>query len=73
MLGYRGLMAGKRRVVPGLVNQVFLLAIKFAPRRWATWFVGVLQHTRMISGRRSQNADGPFQMVAIDKEPGGSH
>ncbi|HEX3642141.1 MAG TPA: SDR family oxidoreductase [Ktedonobacteraceae bacterium] len=67
MLGYRGLMAGKLRVVPGLANQVFLLAIKFAPRRWATWFVGMLQRTRMISGGRSQQADGPFKVVTIKK------
>ena len=68
MLGYHGLMAGKLRVVPGLVNQLFLLTIKFTPRRWSTWFVGVLQRTRMISSRRSQKADGPFQIRAMDKE-----
>jgi short-subunit dehydrogenase len=68
MLGYRGLMAGKLRVVPGLVNELFLLAVKFAPRRWSTWFVGVLQRTRMRSGSRSQQVDGPFQIVVMDKE-----
>jgi len=68
MLGYYGLLAGKLRVVPGLVNQLFLLAIKFAPRRWSTWFVGVLQRTRLTSGSRPHRADGPFQIVAMDKE-----
>ena len=46
MLGYRGLLTGKLRVVPGLVNQLFLLAIKFAPRRWSTRFVSMLQRSR---------------------------
>ncbi len=46
MLGYCGLLTGKLRVVPGLVNQLFLLAIKLAPRRWSTWFVGLLQRSR---------------------------
>jgi uncharacterized protein len=31
--GYRGLMANKRTVVPGLVNKLVILALRFAPRR----------------------------------------
>ena len=32
-LGYRGLMANKRTVVPGLLNKLVLLGVRIAPRR----------------------------------------
>ncbi len=31
--GYRGLMANKRTVIPGLMNKLVILGIRFAPRR----------------------------------------
>ncbi len=32
--GYRGLMAGKRRVVPGLSNRLVTVLVRWAPRTW---------------------------------------
>lgn len=34
--GYRGALAGKRLVVPGLINRILVFSVRFAPRRVAT-------------------------------------
>jgi len=34
-LGYRGLMRGKRVVIPGVTNKVASTLVKFAPTRWS--------------------------------------
>jgi len=34
--GYRGLLAGKRLVIPGLVNWLLVESVRFLPRRFAT-------------------------------------
>jgi short-subunit dehydrogenase len=40
--GYRGLMRGKRVIIPGWRNRFLTLITKFAPRRMATWVCGRL-------------------------------
>lgn len=37
--GYRAMMAGRRVVVPGLMNQLMALSVRFTPRRWVTSLV----------------------------------
>ena len=44
--GYRGLMAGKRLVVPGLGNRLITLALRLAPRRLVLKMVAARQATR---------------------------
>ncbi len=44
--GYRGLMRGKRTVVPGLANKIVLLAVRFLPRRIVLRLVGSRQTKR---------------------------
>jgi short-subunit dehydrogenase len=34
--GYRGALAGRRVVVPGVINRWAVFLVRFAPRRWAT-------------------------------------
>jgi short-subunit dehydrogenase len=45
-LGYRGLMAGRRLVVPGLPNKLVTLALRIAPRRLVLRMVGARQNRR---------------------------
>jgi uncharacterized protein len=45
-LGYRGLMAGRRLVVPGLPNKLITLALRIAPRRLVLKMVGARQNRR---------------------------
>jgi uncharacterized protein len=45
-LGYRGLMAGRRLVVPGLANKLITLALRFAPRRVVLKMVNSRQSRR---------------------------
>lgn len=44
--GYRGLMRGQRTVVPGLANNIVLLAVRFLPRRIVLRLVGSRQSKR---------------------------
>jgi hypothetical protein len=44
--GFRGLMRGKRTVVPGLANKIVLLAVRFLPRRIVLRLVGSRQSKR---------------------------
>jgi hypothetical protein len=44
--GYRGLMRGKRTVVPGLASKIVLLAVRFLPRRIVLRLVGSRQSKR---------------------------
>jgi short-subunit dehydrogenase len=44
--GYRGLMRGQRVVVPGLANNIVLLAVRFLPRRIVLRLVGSRQSKR---------------------------
>ena len=39
-LGYRGLMRGRRRVVPGFHNRLMMMAAPFAPRCVSKWMTG---------------------------------
>ncbi len=45
-LGYRGLMRGRRLVVPGLINKIITLAIRVVPRRMLLAAVGRRQSQR---------------------------
>jgi short-subunit dehydrogenase len=45
-LGYCGLMAGRRLVVPGLPNKLVTLALRIAPRRLVLRMVGARQNRR---------------------------
>jgi len=44
--GYRGLMRGRRIVVPGLLNKLFTSSVRFLPRRFVTAVVGSMQGRR---------------------------
>jgi hypothetical protein len=44
--GYRGLMAGRRVVVPGLANRLVTFALRFAPRRIVLKAVAARQSAR---------------------------
>ncbi len=50
--GYRGLMSGKRTVVPGLVNKLVIIVIRLVPRRLLLRLVDSRQSQR----RSAQNA-----------------
>ena len=45
-VGYRGLMRGRRIVVPGLLNNLFTSSVRFLPRRLVTAVVGSMQGRR---------------------------
>lgn len=47
--GYRGLMAGKRTVVPGLANKLVTLAVRVVPRRYLLGAVGARQSRRQAA------------------------
>ncbi|HEU0013568.1 MAG TPA: SDR family NAD(P)-dependent oxidoreductase, partial [Longimicrobium sp.] len=36
-IGYRGMLAGKRVVIPGIANKVMAQGTRITPRRLATW------------------------------------
>jgi hypothetical protein len=44
-IGYRGLMAGRRLVVPGWKNRMGVFIMRFVPRRVLAWVVARLQAT----------------------------
>jgi short-subunit dehydrogenase len=44
--GYRGLMAGRRVVVPGMVNRLTVALIRFVPRRWLLAVIDARQARR---------------------------
>ena len=44
--GYRGLMRGRRVVVPGLWNNLLVLSVRFFPRRWITRIIQWMQGRR---------------------------
>jgi short-subunit dehydrogenase len=48
-IGYRGLMEGRRIVIPGLLNALLAQSIRFTPRRLATAIVKRLQLERTAS------------------------
>jgi len=41
--GYRALMAGKPMIVPGLMNKLLALSVRFSPRRMVTKIARVMQ------------------------------
>ena len=45
-VGYRGLMRGRRVVVPGFWNKLLVLSVRFFPRRWITRVVQWMQRRR---------------------------
>jgi short-subunit dehydrogenase len=47
--GYRGLMYGKRMVIPGFGNKLLTLLPRLAPRSWLLAAVGRRQHSRLTS------------------------
>ena len=49
--GYRGLMQGRRTVVPGLVNKAVVTAIRFVPRRFLLALVDARQRRRRSAPR----------------------
>jgi uncharacterized protein len=46
LVGYRGMMRGKRVVVPGLANKILVAAIRWTPRPMVTAVVRRIQKTR---------------------------
>ena len=44
-IGYRGLMQGKRLVIPGLLNKIVVQSVRLAPRRVATQAARMLQES----------------------------
>ncbi|MBI3799452.1 MAG: SDR family oxidoreductase [Deltaproteobacteria bacterium] len=44
-IGYRGLMQGKRLVIPGLINKIGVQSIRLSPRRVATQIARMLQES----------------------------
>jgi uncharacterized protein len=46
LAGYRGLMAGKRLVVPSLFNRLIIIAVRFVPRALVVFGMGVVQRRR---------------------------
>ncbi len=42
-IGYRGMMRGKRVVVPGWKNWILAFLVRFTPRSWTTFVTGRLQ------------------------------
>ncbi|MBX6327396.1 MAG: SDR family oxidoreductase [Pseudolabrys sp.] len=44
--GYRGLMAGRRVVIPGLANRLTVALIRFVPRRWLLALIDARQARR---------------------------
>lgn len=44
--GYRGLMRGRRIIVPGLMNNILTSSVRFLPRRIVTRIVGSMQGRR---------------------------
>lgn len=49
-LAYRGIMKGKRVVIPGFGNKVLALGARFGPRRWVTNAVGFVNRGGVGSG-----------------------
>lgn len=43
-LGFKGLMKGKRTVVPGFLNQLSVFIMKFVPTRWLLPFIKYIHH-----------------------------
>jgi short-subunit dehydrogenase len=46
LAGYRGLMAGRRLVIPGLGNRILTLALRGVPRGWVVAAVSAIQRKR---------------------------
>lgn len=46
LAGYRGMMRGKRVVIPGLANRLLVQAERVTPRRWVTAVTRRVQETR---------------------------
>lgn len=46
LAGYRGLMAGKRLVVPSFFNRLITIAVRFVPRALVVFGMGVVQRRR---------------------------
>lgn len=44
-IGYKGLMKGKRLVIPGLLNRIGVATVKLAPRRLTTSVIRLLNNT----------------------------
>ena len=49
--GYRGLMRGRRTVVPGMINKAVIASIRFVPRRWLLAVLDARQHRRRSAPR----------------------
>jgi hypothetical protein len=45
-IGYRGLMAGRRLVVPGWGNRISVFGLRFSPRRFTVGAASWLQRPR---------------------------
>ncbi len=52
-VGYRGLMAGRRIIVPGLLNRFMLQGTRWLPRWAVTRIVGRMQSTRQASADKA--------------------
>jgi len=50
-VGYRGLMAGRRTIVPGAVNKLITFLIRLVPRRFVLAFVDHVQRRRRSAQR----------------------
>jgi uncharacterized protein len=46
LAGYRGMLKGKRLVIPGFRNKLLVVLVKFLPRSWILMFVRKIQESR---------------------------
>jgi uncharacterized protein len=46
LAGYRGMLKGKRLVIPGFRNKLLVVLVKFLPRSWVLMFVRKIQEKR---------------------------
>ena len=51
-IGYKGLMRGKRLIIPGMKNKVFVQAVRFMPRKLITAIIRRVQDKRESAKRR---------------------
>lgn len=57
-IGYKGLMRGKRLIIPGVRNKMFVQAVRFMPRKLITAIVRRVQDGRVKAKSNASNTKG---------------